>query len=126
SPRIVERIGTKTVVGTGLVLVGIGLSVASTVPASNGYPHLLAAMGLLAAGMGLVMAPATESIMGSLPPAKAGVGSAMNDTTRQFGGALGVAVMGSVFATAFRPHIADRLQALAVPESVIASAKDSV
>ena len=53
-----------------------------------------------ASGMGLTMAPATESIMGSLPPAKAGVGSAVNDTTRQMGGALGVAVIGSVFASA--------------------------
>ena len=53
------------------------------------------------------MAPATESIMGSLPPAKAGVGSAMNDTTRQMGGALGVAVIGSILATAYRPGVTD-------------------
>ena len=48
--------------------------------------------------MGLTTAPATESIMGSLPPGQAGVGSAVNDTTRQTGGALGVAVLGSIFA----------------------------
>src|SRR5262249_36602933 len=53
---------------------------------------------LFGAGMGLTTAPATESIMGSLPPGKAGVGSAVNDTTRQTGGALGVAVLGSIFA----------------------------
>ena len=55
------------------------------------------------------MAPATESIMGSLPREKAGVGSAMNDTTRQMGGALGVAVLGSVFATVYRPGMADQI-----------------
>ena len=55
----------------------------------------------MAAGMGLVMAPATESIMGSLPRAKAGVGSAVNDTTRQVGGALGVAVIGSVMTSMY-------------------------
>ena len=60
-------------------------------------------MLMLGLGMGMMMAPATESIMGSLPPAKAGVGSAMNDTTRQMGGALGVAIIGSVFASVFRP-----------------------
>jgi hypothetical protein len=47
------------------------------------------------------MAPATESIMGSLPLAKAGVGSAMNDTTRQIGGALGVAILGSILASSY-------------------------
>ena len=51
---------------------------------------------LMAVGMGMVMAPATESVMGSLPREKAGVGSAVNDTTRQMGGALGVAIIGSV------------------------------
>ena len=59
-------------------------------------------MVIMAAGMGLVMAPATESIMGSLPRAKAGVGSAVNDTTRQVGGALGVAVIGSVMTLGVR------------------------
>ena len=62
----------------------------------------------MAVGMGLVMAPATESIMGSLPRAKAGVGSAVNDTTRQVGGALGVAVVGSVMTSAYGPRIARR------------------
>ena len=52
-------------------------------------------MCVMAAGMGMTMAPATESVMGSLPREKAGVGSAINDTTRQVGGALGVAIIGS-------------------------------
>jgi Na+/melibiose symporter-like transporter len=126
SPRFVERLGTKTVVGTGLLMVSAGLVFLAGVPVSNGYPHLLGAMVILAGGMGLVMAPATESIMGSLPLSKAGVGSAMNDTTRQFGGALGVAIIGSVFATSYRPNIADKLTALGAPAQVITAAKDSV
>ena len=60
--------------------------------------------------MGLAMAPATESIMGSLPLAKAGVGSAMNDTTRQIGGALGVAILGSIFASSYATHIVSSLR----------------
>jgi hypothetical protein len=83
-------------------------------------------MALLSCGMGLVMAPATESIMGSLPPAKAGVGSAMNDTTRQMGGALGVAVIGSILATSYRPGVTDALTSLGAPADVITKAKDSV
>ena len=55
----------------------------------------------MGAGMGLAMAPATEAIMGSLPPAKAGIGSAMNDVVREVGGTLGVAVLGSVLASAY-------------------------
>jgi MFS family permease len=78
---------------------------------------------LFGAGMGFTTAPATESIMGSLPPAKAGVGSAVNDTTRQTGGALGVAVIGSVFAARFHSVVGSASQ---VPESARAAAKDSI
>ena len=64
--------------------------------------------------------------MGSLPPAKAGVGSAMNDTTRQMGGALGVAIIGSVAAASYRPGVASKLTNLHAPVDVINAAKDSV
>ena len=78
---------------------------------------------LFGAGMGLTTAPATESIMGSLPLGKAGVGSAVNDTTRQTGGALGVAVLGSLFLFRYRSIIGD---ATAVPERVRDELHDSV
>jgi hypothetical protein len=81
---------------------------------------------VLSTGMGLVMAPATESIMGSLPPAKAGVGSAMNDTTRQMGGALGVAIIGSIAAASYRPGVTHALVNLQAPADVVNAAKDSV
>ncbi len=126
APRIVERVGTKVVMGSGLSLAAIGLFWASRVPETGGYPHLFVAMAILSAGMGLTMAPATESIMGSLPPSQAGVGSAMNDTTRQMGGALGVAILGSVLATSYRPGIGAKLTDLGVPGHLIATAKDSV
>jgi sugar phosphate permease len=92
SARIVERIGTKIVVAAGLLTVAIALALLSTVDLASGYGVVAATIAILGLGMGLTMAPATESIMGSLPLAKAGVGSAMNDTTRMVGGALGVAV----------------------------------
>ena len=72
------------------------------------------------------MAPATESIMGSLPLAKAGVGSAVNDTTRQVGGALGVAVLGSVFNSIYTSSVTDGLSGSSLPADAIATAKDSV
>jgi hypothetical protein len=108
-----------------LVVVG-GLLVVATVPVTNGYPHLLVGFCLVSTGMALVMAPATESIMGSLPPSKAGVGSAMNDTTRQMGGALGVAVLGSIFATVFRPGLTKGAVEAGLTPSQLARAKDSL
>ena len=78
---------------------------------------MLPRLVLLAIGMGLVMAPATESIMGSLPRAKAGVGSAMNDTTRQVGGALGVAVVGSVMLSTYGGRVGDAITGAHLPVS---------
>jgi EmrB/QacA subfamily drug resistance transporter len=126
APRLAERIGTKVVVGTGMLICATGLVFTSALPVSNGYPHLLVGLMIVSLGMGLAMAPATESIMGSLPPSKAGVGSAMNDTTRQVGAALGVAVIGSAFATSYRPNIVARLSTLHAPPEVVGVAKDSV
>jgi glyoxylase-like metal-dependent hydrolase (beta-lactamase superfamily II) len=83
--RLTERVGTKLVVAAGLLIVGGALWLLSTVQLGDGYGAVAATLALLGCGMGLTVAPATESIMGALPLAKAGVGSAMNDTP---GGAL--------------------------------------
>jgi Na+/melibiose symporter-like transporter len=111
SARLTERIGTKLVVGAGLSFATSALLLISTLPSTDiSYiTDVLPRLVLMAIGMGLVMAPATESIMGSLPRAKAGVGSAMNDTTRQVGGALGVAVVGSVMLSVYSGRVGDAL-----------------
>jgi EmrB/QacA subfamily drug resistance transporter len=100
-PRIVQRIGTTAVVVAGLTIFAAGLGWASTVDATTSYVVIAAQMVLLGGGLGLTTAPATESIMGSLSADKAGVGSAVNDTTRELGGTLGVAIVGSVFASIY-------------------------
>ena len=79
---------------------------------------------LMAVGMGLTMAPATESIMGSLPLAKAGVGSAVNDTTRQVGGALGVAIIGSVLASTYGSKVGDAVAGQHLPAGVAQRRKE--
>src|SRR5262249_17814763 len=119
SARIVEHVGTKLVVASGLAIASLALLSFAAVPSQHvSYPgQLLWRLVLLAVGMGLVMAPATESIMGSLPRAKAGVGSAVNDTTRQVGGALGVAVLGSVMTSAYGSHVASSIAASGVHAS---------
>ena len=102
----------------------------STLPATNiSYVRdVLPRLVLLAVGMGLTMAPATESIMGSLPRAKAGVGSAMNDTTRQVGGALGVAVVGSVMTSVYGTRVAAAITAsnLPVPAKLVGQARQDL
>ena len=87
---------------------------------------IVVAMFFMGGGLGLVQAPATESIMGSLPPEKAGVGSAVNDTTRELGGTLGVAIVGSVFASIYSSKLGDALSGTPVPAEAVAIAKESV
>jgi EmrB/QacA subfamily drug resistance transporter len=122
--KLAARVGTKRVVTAGLALMATGFALMATSTAQTGYSFLLPASIVIAAGMGLAMAPATESIMGSLPPAQAGVGSAVNDTTRSLGGALGVAVMGSVASSIFANRIGSALTH--VPATFAMRAKSSV
>jgi EmrB/QacA subfamily drug resistance transporter len=104
-PRIARRFGTRVPVVAGLALMTGGLTLFATATAASTYGHYLTAMIILSAGMGLAMAPATESVMHRLPPALAGVGSAVNDATRNLGSVLGVAVVGSVAASAYASRL---------------------
>jgi Na+/melibiose symporter-like transporter len=127
SARFVARFGTKLVVGTGLTMAALGLaSMAQLEPTTAYWPNIVWRLVLMASGIALTMAPATESIMGSLPLAKAGVGSAVNDTTRQVGGALGVAVVGSVLASIYGAKVGDFLVGKPVPSGVVESMKQSL
>jgi EmrB/QacA subfamily drug resistance transporter len=125
-PRVVERIGTTAVVVTGLAIFAGGLGWASTVDVSTSYAVIAAQMVLLGGGLGLTTAPATESIMGSLSADKAGVGSAVNDTTRELGGTHGVAIVGSVFASIYSSRLASDSAVSALPTEVRATMERSV
>jgi hypothetical protein len=83
-------------------------------------------MTLMAAGLGLVTGPATEAIMGALPAGKAGAGSAVNDTTREVGGTLGVAIIGSVLNSTYGAHVLGSLTALGAPAAAARLAGQSV
>src|SRR3954451_9895141 len=125
SSTLVNRLGTKRVVVGGLVVFTSGLLIASTITVSSGYTRLGVAMLLLGSGLGLSSAPATESIMGSLPRNRAGVGSAVNDTAREVGGALGVAIVGSIASSIYRGHLQTSLPA-DIPPQAAAGARDSL
>ncbi|MEA3021051.1 MAG: hypothetical protein QOI47_2575 [Actinomycetota bacterium] len=105
SARVVERLGARKVVSAGLAIVAIGMLLMSTMGVHTPYWHFLGALLTMSVGMGLTMPPCTAMIMSSLPLGKAGVGSAVNDTTRELGGALGVGVLGSVLASVYASHL---------------------
>ncbi|MEZ5141850.1 MAG: DHA2 family efflux MFS transporter permease subunit, partial [Acidimicrobiales bacterium] len=126
SARITEKVGTKVIVAAGLGLVTIGLVSMTSLQVDTSYGGVLVRLMVIALGMAFVMAPATESVMGSLPLAKAGVGSAVNDTTRQVGGALGVAVVGSVLSSTYGAKITEFFAGTPAPPEAVAAAKGSL
>jgi EmrB/QacA subfamily drug resistance transporter len=126
APILAKRFGTKAIVAAGLLVVAAALVLLSTATVTSGYGIVLAVIVTLGVGMGLAMAPATESIMGSLPKAKAGVGSAVNDTTREVGGALGVAILGSLLAAAYHSSMDTSAAVQALPAPAAAAAHDSL
>jgi predicted MFS family arabinose efflux permease len=123
--KLAVRVGTKLVVAVGLLLMGVFYLWVTTTSSTTGYGTIAAQMVILGTGMGLTSAPATEAIMGVVPTAKAGMGSAMNDTTRLLGGTLGVAVMGSVYASLYASRLTSLLPA-GLPSAAVRSAHASV
>jgi EmrB/QacA subfamily drug resistance transporter len=103
--RVAKRFGTRVPVVIGLATMTAGLVLFATASASSSYAHYVTAMIILCAGMGLAMAPATESVMSGLAPALTGIGSAVNDATRNLGSVLGVAIVGSIAASAYSSHL---------------------
>ncbi len=102
APKLSSKIGVMKVCVLGLVLISGALVVLSRLDGDSSYWLLLTGLVPLGAGMGLAMTPATAAITDALPPAKQGVGSAMNDLARELGGALGIAVLGSVLQSSYR------------------------
>ncbi len=126
SARLVRSYGAKIIVTLGLLLVAIGLASMTALNETSSYLDIFWRLIIMGTGMSLVMAPATDSIMGSLPLGKAGVGSAVNDTTRQVGGALGVAIIGSVLSSTYGSKITDFLARSPVPTAAKDAAKNSL
>ena len=125
--RLALRFGTTRVVAAGLTSMSLGFLWASTLTTDTPYwGPMVGQMVLMAAGMTLTTAPATEAILGSLPKEKAGIGSALNDTTRELGGTLGVAVVGSVFSSLYGPRLVERLAGLPIPAEGLEVARSSV
>lgn len=106
SPKLVARFGVRTLVRAGFILTAVGFLLLGL--SGRGTPYALVALALMStgAGMAMLMPPASQLIVNSLPMAKSGVGSAVNDVTREVGGALGIAVLGSILASFYRANTA--------------------
>jgi MFS transporter, DHA2 family, multidrug resistance protein len=127
SPRsaaLAERYGAGRVMALGFVIVAAGFGLLTTLSTDTPYVVIAAAFAVLGAGMSIVAAPATGEIMTSVPLSKAGVGSAVNDTTRELGGALGIALLGSIANTAYRSGV--ELDGLQLPAGARAAAGESI
>jgi len=124
--QLAVRVGTKLIVTSGLVATTVFyVWVAATTSATLSYGIIASQMVLYGLGMGLTSAPATESIMGAISRRKAGVGSAVNDSTRLVGGTLGVAVIGSIYASIYGSRLTATMPGN-VPSPVSAIAHQSV
>ena len=121
---VAGRLGTKIAVAGGLGIVAVSLAQFATFGVDTAYGPIAVALTTLGLGIGLAMSPATEAIMGALPRAKAGVGSAMNDVVREVGGTLGIAVLGSVLTSSYGSAMDDDVAGL--PGSAASAATDSV
>jgi hypothetical protein len=108
---------------TGAELVPAGLT---STPSNSPWGPIIAAEVLLSLGLSLITAPATEAVMGSLRADQLGSGAAVNNTTRELGGTLGVAVFGSTFASAYAPRITSSFSALRVPDAATHVASQSM
>jgi EmrB/QacA subfamily drug resistance transporter len=122
SSHLVKRTGVRVPVAGGLALVAAGLAFLATAGTASSYLHYVLAMAVVSAGIGLAMPAATAITMAQLPPALAGVGSAVNDATRNMGSVLGVAVVGSITASVFASRMAGHAVASSSIGAVMASA----
>lgn len=123
-PKYVERVGTRWTVIPGLVIIAGGFLLMTTWPTVPSYWDFLIAMSIITLGMAMVMTPATNMLMSSVPKNRSGMGSAMNDTTRELGASLGIAVLGSLIANQYASNIATVAEQL--PAEAAGAVEDSL
>ncbi len=121
---LAERVGAGPVMAAGFLVIGAGFGLLTFIGTTTPYLVLAIAVVLLGVGISLTAAPATACIMVAVPESRAGVGSAVNDCTREVGGALGIAIMGSIANAIYRSSI--KLDDLPLPPPVAEAAKESV
>lgn len=125
APRIATRFGRRNTMAVGIAIFASGLAtMALRASVEGGYMSVLPGLMLIGLGMGLTMTPATQAITETLPPEKQGVASALNDTSRELGGAVGIALLGSVLAAGYKSAIDPAL--VGVPAELAAQAREGI
>ncbi|GGY60197.1 MFS transporter [Streptomyces xanthochromogenes] len=123
---LTPRLGMKVTVTAGMVAGTVALALLTRVDSGSGYGDFLAPLIILGVAIGLALSPCTDAIMGAFPEAELGVGGAVNDTSLELGGSLGIAILGSVLAKSYSSHLADATAGTKLPASALATAQDSV
>ncbi|MFE3522026.1 MFS transporter [Streptomyces sp. NPDC059161] len=123
---LTPRLGMKVTVTAGMVAGTVALALLTRIDAGSGYGDFLAPLIILGVAIGLALSPCTDAIMGAFPEAELGVGGAVNDTSLELGGSLGIAILGSVLAGSYSSHLADATAGTKLPASALATAQDSV
>jgi len=123
-PAVVQRLGRSTTISTGMLIAAGGAFWLAILGSDISYTPVLGSILLLSGGMALVFPAATELIVGSLPQDKAGVASAMNDTTREVGGAIGIALLGTLLSVGYRDGLGSATDAL--PPEAAEAARDNI
>ncbi|MCU1343808.1 MAG: drug resistance transporter, EmrB/QacA subfamily [Acidimicrobiia bacterium] len=120
TPRLLARFGNHRVVALGMLLLGVTDLLLSRLTLGTPFLAIIGILALNSAGIGLASAPLTASVMSAIPPRRAGMGSAINDATRELGACLGVAVMGSVAASRYLHHLGGALKGLSAADRNLA------
>ncbi|MYX30330.1 DHA2 family efflux MFS transporter permease subunit [Streptomyces sp. SID8381] len=123
---LTPRVGMKWTVSAGMVGGTTALALLTRIDAGSSYGDLVAPLIILGLAIGLALSPCTDAIMGSFPESELGVGGAVNDTSLELGGSLGIAILGSLLATSYSDHLSDATASSHLPASALATAQDSV
>ena len=124
--KLAVRLGNKLIVAIGLGMMSIAFAWISTASTATTYLEISLQMVVAGIGIGFTSAPATEAIMGVVSKDKAGIGSAVNDATREVGGTLGVAVIGSVFASLYASSFDGAAVSKVLPPEALSTARESI
>ncbi|MEU7722604.1 DHA2 family efflux MFS transporter permease subunit [Streptomyces tibetensis] len=123
---LTPRVGMKWTVTAGMVGGTAALALLTQVDAGASYGDFVAPLIVLGLSIGLALSPCTDAIMGAFPESKLGVGGAVNDTSLELGGSLGIAILGSLLATSYSGHLSDATAGSKLPASSLSTAQDSV
>ncbi|MEU0217192.1 DHA2 family efflux MFS transporter permease subunit [Streptomyces sp. NPDC006265] len=123
---LTPRVGMKWTVTAGMVGGTAALALLTRVDAGSSYVDFVAPLVVLGLSIGLALSPCTDAIMGAFPESELGVGGAVNDTSLELGGSLGIAILGSLLATSYSGHLSDATAGSKLPASSLSTAQDSV